>query len=165
MTYPVGVIVVVAFEVRPPVVIPARVVPDIIVPVIFEFVMIALVRLLPDKSELTRLTPDRSIPVKFAFRTTRDGPRKYPYEARATYDADGSVALPTPMRPPPHIIFVNVAPVKFALVMVVVVNVAPVRLAFVKLVPATERPVNSCEERAAPVRFTAGPTIYPVRMT
>ena len=77
----------------------------------------------------------------------------------------GRVALPTPTSPPPHVMFVNVAPVKFALVMVVVVNVAPVRFAFVKLVLATERPVKSCDERAAPVKFTPGPTIYPVRMT
>ena len=66
---------------------------------------------------------------------------------------------------PPDRILRSVAPVKFALVMVVVVNVAPVRFAFVKLALATERPVKSCDERAALVKFTPGPTIYPVRMT
>jgi hypothetical protein len=70
--------VVVAFDVTPPVVIPARVVPDIIVPVIFVLVKFALVRFEPDKSVLTRDTPDRSIPVKFAFRVMREGPMKYP---------------------------------------------------------------------------------------
>ena len=78
MTYPVGKMVVVAFDVRPPVMIPVRVVPRRFTPEISAFVRNALVRLEPDKSELTRLTPDKSIPVKFAFRTTRDGPRKYP---------------------------------------------------------------------------------------
>jgi hypothetical protein len=78
ITYPVGKMVVVAFDVTPPVMIPVRVVLVRFVPVISAFVRSALVRLEPDKSELTRDTPDRSIPVKFAFRMMREGPRKYP---------------------------------------------------------------------------------------
>ena len=72
--------------------------------------------------------------------------------------AEGSVADATPTSPPPHTMFVNVAPVKFVLVIVVVVNVAPVRLALVKFAPATDNPVKSWLDRAAPVRLTPGPT-------
>ena len=79
--------------------------------------------------------------------------------ARATNAAEGRVAEATPTSPPPHTIFVNVAPVKFVAVTVVVVNVAPVRFALVKFAPATDNPVKSWLERAAPVRFTPGPTM------
>ena len=68
------------------------------------------------------------------------------------------MAEDTPTSPPPHVIFVNVAPVKFAAVTVVVVNVAPVRLALVKFAPATDNPVKSWFDRAALERLTAGPT-------
>ena len=65
-------------DVTPPVMTPVRVVPRRFTPEISAFVRSAFVRFEPDKSLLTRLTPDKSIPVKFAFRTTREGPRKYP---------------------------------------------------------------------------------------
>ena len=60
---------------------------------------------------------------------------------------------------------VTVAPARFVPVMFVFVNVAPVRFAFVRLAPAMVRPVNNCDDNAAPERSTDGPTMKLLRMT
>jgi hypothetical protein len=49
--------------------------------------------------------------------------------------------------------------------MFVFVNVAPVRFAFVRFAPAMVRPVNSCDDNAAPERSTFGPTMKLLRIT
>jgi hypothetical protein len=123
--------------------IPVRVVLLKTAPDISAFVSVAVVRLEPVKLAPTRDTPERSMLVKFAFCVIMRGPRKYPYDGRATYAADGSVAVSTPTRPPPHIRFVTLAPVKFVFVTVVFVNVAPVRFAFVRFAPAIDKVVNA----------------------
>jgi hypothetical protein len=144
--YPVGKVGAVtppAPELKPPVMIPVSVVFVNTVPEISAFVSVAVVRFDPVKFPPTRDTPERSRLVKFAFCVTIRGPKKYPYVGRATYAAEGSIAVSTPVRPPPHTKFVTVAPVKFVFVIFVFVNVELVRFAFVRFAPAIVRLVNS----------------------
>jgi hypothetical protein len=161
----VGVVIPPAPELKPPVMIPVNVAVVKMAPDISAFVSVAVVRFELVKLAPTRDTPERSRFVKFAFCVTIRGPKKYPYVGRGTYATEGSVAVSTPVRPPPHIIDVTVAPVRFVPVMFVFVNVALVRFAFVRFAPAIVRPVNNCDESAAPERSTLGPTMKLLRMT
>ena len=75
MIYPVGRMVRVEEDVRPPVMTPESVVPRRLAPEISAFVRVAVVRLHPDISAPTSDTPERSIFVKFRFWVMTPGPR------------------------------------------------------------------------------------------
>jgi hypothetical protein len=138
----VGAVMPPAPELNPPVMMPVSVVVVKMAPDISAFVSVAVVKFELVKLAPTRDTPERSMRVKFALCVIMRGPRKYPYVARGTYAAEGRVAVSTPVRPPPHITDVTVAPVRFVPVMFVFVNVALVRFAFVRFALAIVRPVN-----------------------
>jgi hypothetical protein len=131
-TYPVGSVVVVR-----PVIPPDDIRVNIVeAPLIFVFVIIVPVRDTPDKSTF----------VSDALARDTLGPTIYP--ARMTYPV-GSVAV-VAFTSPPVIIRVNVAPVRFAFVMMALVIIVSVKSILERLAVTSETPV---------------PIIYPPRTT